>query len=43
MKLALVEKSDARQFRCADCGQPDPMHNPNAQGWLRGELGSQVK
>ena len=43
MKLALIEKSDARQFCCADCDQPDPMHNSNAQGWLKGELGSHVK
>ena len=40
MKLMLVKESGGRQFRCFDCGQPDPMHNMETQRWLNSELGS---
>jgi hypothetical protein len=42
MKLMLVKEVHQREFRCADCGQPDPMRDAETQAWLRGELGSKT-
>jgi hypothetical protein len=28
-----------RTFQCIDCDRPDPLQNPRAQGWSKGELG----
>jgi hypothetical protein len=40
MKLMLAEGAHQKAFRCADCGQPDPMQSAETQAWLKGELGS---
>jgi hypothetical protein len=40
MKLMLVRGAHQREFRCADCGQPDPMQSVETQAWLKGELGT---
>jgi tRNA(Ile2) C34 agmatinyltransferase TiaS len=39
MKLMLTKASGGdRKFQCADCGQPDPMHDAATSRWLTGEL-----
>ena len=40
MKLVLAEGAHQKMFRCAECGQPDPMQSAETQAWLKGELGS---
>jgi hypothetical protein len=39
MKLMLARGQDERILRCADCGQPDPMHDAETSRWLNGDLG----
>jgi hypothetical protein len=38
MKLVLVKGEPRRVLRCVDCDLPDPLQNPDTQGWLKGEL-----
>ena len=38
MKLMLVKGEPRRALRCIDCDLPDPLQNPETQGWLNGEL-----
>jgi hypothetical protein len=40
LKLLLLKGARQRQFRCGDCGEPDPMYSAEASGWLNGELGN---
>jgi hypothetical protein len=40
MKLVLEKGARQKVFRCADCGQPDPIRNAKTQAWLKGELGT---
>jgi hypothetical protein len=36
--VMLAKGERQRVLRCADCGQPDPMHTAETSGWLNGEL-----
>jgi hypothetical protein len=38
MKLMLVKGEPRRALRCVDYDLPDPLQNPETQGWLNGEL-----
>jgi hypothetical protein len=38
MKLVLVKGEPRRVLRCVDCDLPDPLQNPDTQGWLKDEL-----
>jgi DNA-directed RNA polymerase subunit RPC12/RpoP len=38
MKFMLAKGEHQRVLRCTDCGQPDPMHTAETNGWLNGEL-----
>jgi len=29
--------SGDRTLQCIDCDRPDPLQNPSAQGWLKGQ------
>jgi hypothetical protein len=40
MKLVLEKGARQKVFRCADCGQPDPMRSAETRAWLEGELGT---
>jgi hypothetical protein len=34
----LTKGSQQRVLQCADCDQPDPMHNADTKRWLASEL-----
>jgi hypothetical protein len=38
MKLVLAEGARQKMFRCAECGETDPMQDLKTNRWLNGEL-----
>ena len=37
MRLMLVKGMGGRKMQCIDCGQPDPLENPDTQRCLKGD------